>query len=42
MSIYDLLSITAIGAGAVGFVIGVVTTIKVNDTHEKRIKGEDK
>lgn len=39
MSIYDLLVITAIGAGAVGFVLGVVTTIKVNDMHE-RIKGE--
>lgn len=41
MSIYDLLAITAIGAGALGFVMGVVTTIKVDDTHE-RIKGEDK
>lgn len=41
MSIYDLLVITTIGAGAVGFVLGVVTTIKVDDTHE-RIKGEDK
>lgn len=41
MSIYDLLVITAIGAGSVGFVLGVVATIKVNDTHE-RVKGEDK
>lgn len=41
MSIYDLLAITAIGAGAIGFVLGVVTTIKVDDTH-KRIKGENK
>ena len=41
MSIYDLLAIAAIGTGAVGFVLGVVTTIKVDDTH-KRIKGEDK
>lgn len=35
MSIYDLLAITAIGSGAVGFVLGVVTTIKVNDMHER-------
>ena len=35
MSIYDLLAITAIGAGSVGFVMGVVTTIKVDDTHER-------
>ena len=35
MSIYDLLAITAIGAEAVGFVLGVVTTIKVDDTHER-------
>lgn len=35
MSIYDLLAIAAIGAGAVGFVLGVVTTIKVDDTHER-------
>jgi hypothetical protein len=34
MSIYDLLAITAIGAGAIGFVLGVVTTIKV-DTSKK-------
>lgn len=39
MSIYDLLAIAIVGA--VGFVLGVVTTIKVDDTHE-RIKGEDK
>lgn len=41
MSIYDLLAITAIGARAVGFMLGVITTIKVDDTHE-RIKGENK
>ena len=41
MSVYDLLAITAIGAGALGFLLGVVATIKVDDTHE-RIKGEDK
>lgn len=35
MSIYNLLAITAIGAGAVGFVLGVVTTIKVDDMHER-------
>lgn len=35
MSIYDLLAITAIGSGAVGFVLGVVTTIKVDDMHER-------
>jgi len=35
MSIYDLLAITAFGAGAIGFVLGVVTTIKVDDTHER-------
>ncbi len=35
MSIYDLLAIAAIGAGVVGFVLGVVTTIKVDDTHER-------
>ena len=33
MSIYDLLAITA--TGAIGFVLGVVTTIKVDDTHER-------
>lgn len=33
MSIYDLLAITV--AGAVGFVLGVITTIKVDDTHER-------
>ena len=33
MTIYDLLAITA--TGAVGFVLGVVTTIKVDDTHER-------
>ena len=33
MTIYDLLAITV--TGAVGFVLGVVTTIKVNDTHER-------
>ena len=35
MNIYDLLAITAIGAGAIGFMLGVVTTIKVDDTHER-------
>ena len=35
MSIYDLLAITAIGAGAVGFVMGVITTIKIDETHER-------
>ena len=35
MSIYDFLAITAIGAGAVGFVLGVVTTLKDDDTHER-------
>ena len=35
MSIYDLLAITVIGAGVIGFVLGVVTTIKVDDTHER-------
>ena len=35
MSIYELLAITAIGAGALGFVMGVVTTIKVDSTHER-------
>ena len=33
MSIYDFLAITA--TGALGFVMGVVTTIKVDDTHER-------
>lgn len=33
MSIYDLLGIAI--AGSVGFVLGVVTTIKVDDTHER-------
>ena len=33
MSIYDLLDITI--TGAIGFVLGVVTTIKVDDTHER-------
>lgn len=33
MSIYDLLAITA--TGVIGFVLGVVTTIKVDDTHER-------
>lgn len=40
MSIYDLLVITTIGAGAVGFVLGVVTTIKVDNTHERIKKHE--
>ena len=33
MSIYDLLGIAI--AGSVGFVLGVVTTIKVDDTRER-------
>lgn len=33
MSIYDLLTIAIVGAG--GFVLGVVTTIKVDDTNER-------
>lgn len=33
MSIYDFLAITA--TGAIGFALGVVTTIKVDDTHER-------
>lgn len=33
MTIYDLLVITV--TGAVGFVLGVITTIKVDDTHER-------
>ena len=35
MSIYDLLAITAIGAGAVGFALGVITSIKVDSTNER-------
>lgn len=38
MSIYDLLAIAIVGAG--GFVLGVVTTIKVDDTHERLIASE--
>lgn len=33
MSIYDLLGVAI--TGAIGFVLGVVTTIKVDDTHER-------
>ena len=33
MSIYDLLAIAIVGS--VGFMLGVVTTIKVDDTHER-------
>ena len=33
MSIYDLLAITV--TGAVSFVLGVITTIKVDSTHER-------
>lgn len=40
MSIYDLLAIAAIGAGAVGFVLGVITTIKVDSTNERIKKHE--
>ena len=35
MSIYDLLAITAFGAGAIGFALGVITTIKVDSTNER-------
>ena len=38
MSIYDLLAITV--TGAIGFVMGVVTTIKVDDTRERIKKHE--
>lgn len=38
MTIYDLLAITV--TGAVGFVLGIVTTIKVDDTHERIKKHE--
>ena len=33
MSIYDLLAITV--AGAIGFILGVVTTIKIDSTNER-------
>lgn len=33
MGIYDLPAITV--TGAIGFVLGVVTTIKVDSTHER-------
>lgn len=33
MSIYDLLAITA--TGAIGFVLGVIATIKVDSTNER-------
>lgn len=33
MSIYDFLAITA--TGVIGFVLGVVTTIKADNTHER-------
>lgn len=33
MSIYDLLGIVI--AGSVGFILDVVTTIKVDETHER-------
>lgn len=33
MSIYDLLAIMV--TGAIGFVLGVVTTIKIDSTHER-------
>ncbi len=33
MSIYDLLAIVIVGAG--GFVLGVITTIKIDETHER-------
>lgn len=38
MSIFDLLVIVIVGA--CGFVLGVVSTIKADSTHE-RSKGED-
>lgn len=38
MSIYDLLAIVIVGAG--GFVMGVVTTIKIDSTHERVKKHE--
>lgn len=37
MCIYDLLAITA--TGAIGFVLGVVTTVKVDNAHEKAKEG---
>lgn len=33
MGIYDLLAITV--AGAIGFVLGVITTIKIDSTNER-------
>lgn len=33
MSIYDLLGITI--AGSIGFILGVISTIKVDSTHER-------
>ena len=33
MTVYELLAIAIVGA--VSFVLGVVTTIKVDDTHER-------
>lgn len=33
MSIYDLLGIAI--AGAVGFILGVISTIKADSTHER-------
>lgn len=33
MTVYELLAIAIVGA--IGFVLGVVTTIKVDDTHER-------
>lgn len=33
MSIYDFLAITV--TGAIGFILGVVTTIKADNTHER-------
>lgn len=35
MSVYDLLIIVTIVACSIGFVLGVIATIKVNDTHER-------
>lgn len=33
MTVYELLAIAIVGA--IGFVLGVVTTIKVDSTHER-------
>lgn len=38
MIIYDLLGIAI--AGSIGFILGVASTIKVDDTHERAKKHE--